>query len=93
MDHSLPSQIRERPLHELPLFQALEEGGSGHGLAAFGSHELFEGLVAPERGEVGIGHEVRKRSPSSIQFPPLSMGLAKGSRGLFHLSKVGKNGS
>ena len=25
--HERPRQIRERPLHELPLFQALEEGG------------------------------------------------------------------
>jgi len=30
-----PRQIRERPLPELSLFQALEEGGSGHGLARF----------------------------------------------------------
>jgi hypothetical protein len=39
-DDKSPRQIRKRPLHELPLFQALEEGGRGH----FGSSD---GVIVP----------------------------------------------
>ena len=38
-DHERPSSIGNYPLHELPLFQALEEGGGGHGSACLPAFE------------------------------------------------------
>ena len=44
---------RQDRMHELPLFQALEEGGRGHGLA-FGGDELLIGFIPPERLKKGM---------------------------------------
>ena len=47
------SALGQGPLHELPLFQALEEGGRGHGLA-FGPHELFVTRITSKRFKIYV---------------------------------------